>query len=99
MSYWNKACDILKSIEDDEDEVEKGAELTERQMAGLGVAPKHGAKALPGEALKKVEGSGGKGLVHNRPGKLTIGPAPSTGTPPTSRQKYLASPFKPTQKR
>jgi hypothetical protein len=98
MSIWNKACDILKSIEDDEDEVEKAAELTERQMAGLGVAPEHGAKALSGKTLKKVEGSGGKGLVHSRPGKLTIGPAPSTGTP-TSRQKYLASPFKPTQKR
>ena len=86
MSSWNDAISLLKSVNtdtDEEEEVDKGNTLTESQQSRLGVAPAFGAKALPGQTLKPVEGAGGKGLVHSRPGKLTIGPAPKV-TPPST---------------
>jgi hypothetical protein len=80
MSSWNAAYDLLKSVTDDEDEVEKADGLTESQQSRLGAAPSHGAKALRGQTLKPVQGERGKGLVHNRPGKLTITPSPKGDT-------------------
>ena len=96
MSSWNIACDMLKSVLDDEDEVEKADGLTEKQQARLGVTSQHGAKPLKGQTLKKVEGAKGQGLVHNRPGKMTITSAPpvSTASKPSSRQRYLSSPHR-----
>ena len=81
MSSWNDAISLLKSVNtdiDEEEEVDKGNTLTGSQQSRLGVASEFGAKALPGQTLKKVGGAGGKGLVHNRPGKLDtpIGPDP-----------------------
>ena len=98
MSIWNEACHLLKSI-DDEDDVEKADDLSASNKARIGVADEFGAKALTGQKLKKVKGAGGKGLVHNRAGTLTITDAPAPTKNSSREDIRSASPFRPIPKR